>query len=172
MVSSEVRTTRRHTQETKDKIRKTKLGSHVHSESWKRELSYRMKGNTFAVGHKLSEQHKQSIIRAHSGQNSHFFKDGRCSNEGYISWISNRHVVMKKAASGTHTIEEWNHVKQMNANLCAGCGNMEPFIKLTEDHIIPLSKGGSDDISNIQPLCKRCNSRKYNRLVHTSELII
>lgn len=35
--------------------------------------------------------------------------------------------------------------------------------RLTPDHVVPLGKGGSNDISNIQPLCLPCNLKKHNR---------
>ena len=33
-------------------------------------------------------------------------------------------------------------------------------VVLEADRVVPLTKGASDDISNIQPLCGPCNRRK------------
>lgn len=40
---------------------------------------------------------------------------------------------------------------------CLRCGSREP---LTVDHVIPLARGGSNAIENIQPLCAVCNGIK------------
>lgn len=37
-------------------------------------------------------------------------------------------------------------------------------ILMTKDHILPHSKGGADDISNYQTMCKLCNEAKGNKL--------
>ena len=43
---------------------------------------------------------------------------------------------------------------------CQSCGKTENETSLTIDHIIPLANSGSNDISNLQTLCRICNSRK------------
>lgn len=65
-----------------------------------------------------------------------------------------------RGAAGSHTESEWLAVVKRFNSRCAVCSS---YTKLTRDHIVPLSKGGSDFISNIQPLCSLCNARKGNR---------
>ena len=43
---------------------------------------------------------------------------------------------------------------------CVGCHDDIPIEKMTYDHIVPRSRGGGDDGSNIQLLCDLCNNGK------------
>lgn len=45
---------------------------------------------------------------------------------------------------------------------CKSCGKNASQIELVIDHIIPVSKGGLTEISNLQCLCVDCNSGKSN----------
>ncbi len=71
----------------------------------------------------------------------------------------------KLNAEGYHSEGEWETLKAQYNWTCPSCKKSE--VKLTRDHIIPLTKGGSDNIENIQPLCQSCNSRKNNK--HTTK---
>jgi 5-methylcytosine-specific restriction endonuclease McrA len=68
---------------------------------------------------------------------------------------------------GVHhwTAAEWEALKAEFDHRCLMCLCQEPGIKLTADHIVPVSRGGSNDIGNIQPLCKPCNSKKHRGIV-------
>lgn len=66
---------------------------------------------------------------------------------------------------GSVTDAQWEIIKAHYDYSCVCCGRQEPEIVLTVDHIIPRSKGGTSLLKNIQPLCRRCNSAKHDKIV-------
>jgi 5-methylcytosine-specific restriction endonuclease McrA len=52
--------------------------------------------------------------------------------------------------------------KRLYGSTCLFCGSSE---QINLDHIIPISRGGSHGIGNLQPLCDNCNSTKYNKTI-------
>ncbi|MBR3058949.1 MAG: HNH endonuclease [Clostridiales bacterium] len=57
-------------------------------------------------------------------------------------------------------------IKKRDNYTCKLCGNsvyVEPNLLLEVDHIIPVSKGGRTEASNLQTLCWRCNRTKGNK---------
>lgn len=60
------------------------------------------------------------------------------------------------------TREEWDALCNKYGNKCLACGNAG---KLTIDHVVPLSRGGSNSIDNIQPLCLGCNLSKHDKII-------
>lgn len=51
-------------------------------------------------------------------------------------------------------------VKQRDKHRCVKCGSK---VMLEVDHIIADAKGGSNDMSNLQTLCKDCHSIKTKK---------
>ena len=58
------------------------------------------------------------------------------------------------------TEEQWEGAKRYFDNKCAYCGKEKV---LTQDHVVPLSKGGNYTAANIIPACSFCNSSKSNQ---------
>ncbi len=47
--------------------------------------------------------------------------------------------------------------------LCGAAPEIDSEVRLHVDHIVPRSKGGSNEMSNLQALCAECNLGKSNR---------
>lgn len=76
--------------------------------------------------------------------------------------ISSRYRANKATAPfNDFTSDQWSEMKAAYDYRCAYCERQ--MARLTQDHIIPLSKGGPHTASNIVPACRRCNSKKGAR---------
>ena len=64
---------------------------------------------------------------------------------------------MRVRSLACYTQAEWLTLLLCTGGVCLGCGSSND---ISVDHIVPLSKGGSNTIDNIQPLCLDCNKRK------------
>jgi 5-methylcytosine-specific restriction endonuclease McrA len=56
------------------------------------------------------------------------------------------------------------YVFERDSYQCKGCGKNQLETQLTIDHIIPLARGGQNDMSNLQTLCCACNQQKKHQL--------
>ena len=66
------------------------------------------------------------------------------------------------AAPGAHTPAEWKAKKAEYDNRCAYCGEQNE--RIGKDHVVPLTKDGTNSIDNLVPACRSCNSRKHRSL--------
>jgi len=69
----------------------------------------------------------------------------------------------------TLTAAEWRTILLDYKFACAYCQRTD--LKLTQDHVIPISKGGHHTKQNVVPACRSCNSKKLNRLNYRPELL-
>ena len=142
---------------------KPRLGQH-HTEEYKQNLRNK-------TGEKSSNW-KGGITTDKLEYRRQWYKNLPENKKKELRFKKNKRNRLKQATCkelGTHTYGEWELLKKQYNYTCPCCGLSEPFNQkskyLTEDHIIPLSKGGSDLIENIQPLCLSCNVKKHTLII-------
>jgi len=64
----------------------------------------------------------------------------------------------KRGLLATLTAEQWKAIKVAYKECCSYCGKKAEL--LTQDHVLPLSRGGEHVAANVVPACRSCNSRK------------
>jgi 5-methylcytosine-specific restriction endonuclease McrA len=67
----------------------------------------------------------------------------------------------RRRRAGTLTVADWELVLEVYGPICLACGKSE----VTIDHVVPVSRGGANDISNVQPLCNWCNTSKATKTI-------
>lgn len=81
--------------------------------------------------------------------------------DAYLAQVHLRRA-RKLGGEGSYGPEDIQRLLHAQNGLCNGC-SCDISEKYTVDHMDPLSRGGSNWPSNLQLLCKTCNSSKNNR---------
>jgi len=108
-----------------------------------------------AIQRKYRQTHREKIAE--------YGRKIRAANPGKKNEYTRKRRAIKLNAPGSHTETEWQALKAYYKDQCLCCGDVPDHLQ--QDHVVPLSKGGSDDISNIQPLCPSCNMRKNAKTI-------
>ena len=137
---------------------------------------------------KLYDQNNKDVIKQYQQSNreriSEYQKQYRKSNSVQIAALKNRYSLTPKGKAiakadkhnrraaklnngGKHTGAEILELFDLQSGKCPYCKAKLHKTKRNSfhvDHVMPLSKGGSNNVSNIQLLCPRCNLSKHNKL--------
>jgi 5-methylcytosine-specific restriction endonuclease McrA len=97
---------------------------------------------------------------AHREDNRRRLQDWQRRNPDRARWhAAKRRARMRGEFPSFETIDA---VRIAARDRCAYCGSVG---SLTIDHIVPVTRGGTNDMANLTFACKSCNSSKYNTLL-------
>lgn len=114
---------------------------------------------------KKNRKRQQRWYRDNKKKRLDYGREWRRNNPEKAKVVSNRRRARQLQAEGSHTSEELKSLWKQQGGRCVYCG-----CKLTTkyrhlDHVIPLSRGGTNWISNLAWACPSCNSAKGNKLL-------
>ena len=106
---------------------------------------------------KVRERRRQ-LRQANAEKNNARIAAWKRANPERVHQTNARSRAKRFGVEGFVSEAEFKALCEHHGNRCLRCGRSD--VKLTWDHVVPLSAGGPHHIDNIQPLCQTCNSRK------------
>ena len=111
---------------------------------------------------------KVNLCPCMNGRSDNYFEC--CEYKKYTK--KQQAIERRKAKSGNYVrikreyipVEIRHQVAAKYKFKCKYCGRSTRHVKCHVDHIIPLSRGGTNDIDNLCLACRDCNLRKYNKI--------
>ena len=117
---------------------------------------------------KINKQHWCIILSTHKYLISGFYLDNLLEvHRRKWNNIGNGKTKKRKKNGRTPFTKSIRHeVFKRDKYRCVECGATKEKRCLHIDHIIPVSRGGTDELDNLQTLCEGCNLAKKNRIIN------
>lgn len=142
----------------------SQIGRTVEGAKWRDPVQIKMYMKKYAKDHR-NELNEKSLLRDQKYPEAKKARTKRYINKNRVKLQVNANLRRDKKIGGDFNHLEWLDIMKKYNYTCLKCNKKEPEIKLTIDHIVPLSKGGLHKKDNIQPLCRSCNSRKHTKII-------
>lgn len=85
----------------------------------------------------------------------------RENNRDIVSAQTQNRRAYMQSKGGQVSAQQWRSILKLFDGKCAKCGASD---NIHMDHVVPLAKGGSHSVDNVQPLCATCNLRKHTKI--------
>lgn len=124
-----------------------------------RRINYYQKNKEFIKAKSVAYYHETSKKRNAykvAKRNSEWKKKNKDKVNGY----THKRRAIARNLQATLTSKQWEQIKKDFNYQCAYCGEVK---ELTQDHFVPISRGGEYTRNNIVPACSSCNPSKGDK---------
>lgn len=102
---------------------------------------------------------ESAFVTKKNEANKKHYKTSEAPSATAAYWAARNHSRRAQLA-GYFTPQEWQRCLEYFEHSCCYCGEPVP---LTVEHLIAVSRGGTNTVQNIAPACKHCNYSKGDR---------